>query len=112
MAAAARSAVLPRRHARRAGVPSFGLCSNAARCAPSLGLGLYVGQTARDPDWRFDQHKAGYRASGAVMRFGVRLLPDLVDHLNPIARWESLEIEEALAEAFGVAGAPWVEEGH
>lgn len=52
--------------------------------------GLYVGQTARDPDWRFDQHKAGYKASRAVRRFGVCLLPDLVDHLNPLQQWESL----------------------
>lgn len=74
--------------------------------------GLYVGQTARDPDWRFDQHKAGYRASGAVRRFGVRLLPEVVDHLNPMKRWESLEIEEALAEAFRAAGVTWVEGGH
>ena len=42
--------------------------------------GLYVGQTSRDPDWRFDQHKAGYKASGPVRRFGVRLLPELVAH--------------------------------
>ena len=74
--------------------------------------GLYVGQTARDPDWRFDQHKAGYRASGAVKRFGVRLLPELFEHLNQLARWESLAIEEALAEAFRVSGVPWVEGGH
>lgn len=74
--------------------------------------GLYVGQSARDPDWRFDQHKAGYRASRAVRRHGVRLLPGLVDHLNPLARWESLELEEALAEAFGTTGIPWVEGGH
>ncbi len=52
--------------------------------------GLYVGQTSRDADWRFDQHKAGYRASNAVKRFGVRLLPELVAHLNPITRHESL----------------------
>ncbi len=32
--------------------------------------GLYVGQTARDPDLRFDQHKAGHKASKAVKRFG------------------------------------------
>ena len=32
--------------------------------------GLYVGQTSRDPDWRFDQHKQGYKSSGAVRRFG------------------------------------------
>lgn len=74
--------------------------------------GLYVGQTARDPDWRFDQHKAGYKASGAVRRFGVRLLPDLVAHLNPMTRWESLDLEAALAEAFREAGVPWVEGGH
>src|ERR671913_1957649 len=37
--------------------------------------GLYVGQTSRDPDWRFDQHKAGYKASASVRRFGVCLLP-------------------------------------
>jgi hypothetical protein len=74
--------------------------------------GLYVGQTSRDPDWRFDQHKLGYKASGAVRRFGVQLLTDVVDHLNPMRQWESLEIEAALAEAFRSAGIPWVEGGH
>ena len=74
--------------------------------------GLYVGQTSRDPDWRFDQHKAGYKASGAVRRFGVGLLPSLVEHLNPLREWESLELEAALAEAFLAAGVPWVEGGH
>jgi hypothetical protein len=75
-------------------------------------FGLYVGQTARDPDWRFDQHKAGYKSSGAARRFGVRLLPGLVAHLNPMRRWESLELEAALAEEFRQAGVPWVEGGH
>lgn len=75
-------------------------------------FGLYVGQTARDPDWRFDQHKAGYKASGAVRRFGIRLLPALVGHLNPMHGWESVELEAALAEAFRAAGVPWVEGGH
>lgn len=74
--------------------------------------GLYVGQTVRDPDWRFDQHKAGYKASGPVRRFGVRLLPDLAAHLNPMRRWEALELEAALAEAFAAAGIAWVEGGH
>jgi hypothetical protein len=74
--------------------------------------GLYVGQTARDPDWRFDQHKTGYKASGAVRRFGVRLLPDLVAHLNPLRRWEALELEAGLAEELRLAGVPWVEGGH
>ncbi len=74
--------------------------------------GLYVGQTARDPDWRFDQHKMGYKASGAVKRFGYRLLPDMVEHLNPMRQWESLELEAALADAFREADVPWVEGGH
>ena len=74
--------------------------------------GLYVGQTSRDPDWRFDQHKAGYKSSGAVRRFGVRLLPEFVEHLNPLQQWESLDLEEALAEALRKAGVPWVEGGH
>ena len=74
--------------------------------------GLYVGQTSRDPDIRFDQHKAGYKASSAAKRFGVRLLPELVEHLNPMLRWEALEIEAALAEELRRAGVPWVEGGH
>ncbi len=74
--------------------------------------GLYVGQSGRDPDWRFDQHKAGYKASGAVKRFGVRLLPELVAHLNPVTRQESLDLEAALAGVFRASGVPWVEGGH
>ena len=74
--------------------------------------GVYVGQTSRDPDLRFDQHKAGYKSSRAARRFGVRLLPDLTAHLNPLLRWEALDLEEALAEAFRAAGVGWVEGGH
>ena len=74
--------------------------------------GLYVGQTSRDPDLRFDQHKSGYKASGAARRFGLRLLPALTEHLNPMRAWEALDLEAALAEAFVAAGVPWVEGGH
>lgn len=61
---------------------------------------LYVGQTVRDPYWRFDQQKSGYNASGEVRRFGVCLLPGLYEHLNPLRQWESLDLEAALADAF------------
>lgn len=74
--------------------------------------GLYVGQAARDPDWRFDQYKAGYKASGAVKRCGVCLLPALTEHLNPMQQWESIELEAGLAEAFRHAGLQWIEGGH
>ena len=74
--------------------------------------GLYVGETSLDPDMRFDQHKTGYKASRFVNRFGVRLLPQLFQHLNPLRRWEAVELEPVLAEAFRAAGVPWVEGGH
>ena len=74
--------------------------------------GLYVGETTLDPDLRFGQRKAGYKASRHVRRFGVRLLPQLFQHLNPLHRWEAVELEPALAEAFRHAGVPWVEGGH
>lgn len=74
--------------------------------------GLYVGQTSRDPDLRFDQHRAGYKASGAVRRHGVRLLPELVEHLHRMHQWESLKLEAALADAFRAAAIPWLEGGH
>ena len=58
------------------------------------------------------QHKTGYKASRQVNRFGVRLLPEVVEHLNPLRRWEAIELEAALAEVFREAGLPWVEGGH
>lgn len=76
------------------------------------GWGLYVGETSRDPDVRFDQHKRGYKASRAVHHFGVRLLPELVEHLNPLRRWEAVELEAALAEELRRAGVDWVAGGH
>ena len=74
--------------------------------------GLYVGETSLDPDFRFDQHKTGYKASRYVNRFGLRLLPVLFEHFNPLRRWEAVELEPALAEAFRQAGVSWVEGGH
>ena len=71
-----------------------------------------MGETSRDPDLRFDQHKTGYKASRYVHRYGLRLLPDLVTHLNPLRRWEAEELEAALAEEFVRAGFAWIEGGH
>lgn len=85
------------------------LLHNPARPDP---WGLYVGQTSRDPDLRFDQHKDGYKASRAVKRFGVRLVPELVEHLNPMHGWEAVELEAALADALRSVGITWVEGGH
>ena len=78
----------------------------------SCRWGLYVGETSRDPDVRFDQHKTGYKASRWVNRFGVRLLPELVTHMNPLRRWEAIELEAALAAELSRAGIEWVAGDH
>ena len=49
---------------------------------------------------------------GEVRRFGISLLPELFEHLNPMAQWESLELEAALAQEFRAVGVYWVEGGH
>ncbi|WP_310540559.1 hypothetical protein [Phenylobacterium sp.] len=95
---------------RRAGHALYIVLLEDRRRSPPWGF--YVGETSRDPDLRFDQHKTGYKASRHVNRFGVRLLPGVVEHLNPLRRWEAIELEAALAEAFRNAGLPWVEGGH
>jgi hypothetical protein len=108
--AAARSLTATTRKARRAKHSVYvALLRDPTRDEP---WGVYVGQTGRDPDIRFDQHKAGYKASGAVRRFGVKLLPELTAHLNPMRAWEAIDLEEALADAFRAAGIAWVEGGH
>jgi hypothetical protein len=45
---------------------------------------VYVGSSARDPEIRFEQHRRGYKSSGLVKRFAVRLRPDLFDDIGPI----------------------------
>ena len=42
---------------------------------------VYVGSSAREAGIRFAQHRRGYRSSGLVKRFALRLRPDLYDDL-------------------------------
>ncbi len=62
---------------------------------------LYVGQTAHDPEHRFEQHKAGGRlAAGKAHRFGVRLRWDLMVAIAPLSTRKAAEAaEKATAEA-------------
>ncbi len=73
--------------------------------------GIYVGQTTYSPAERFDQHKAGIRASGSVLRRGLEVLTGPVLHLQQIARAEAERIEAELAEALRAAGLR-VQGGH
>jgi hypothetical protein len=73
--------------------------------------GIYVGMSDYAPAQRFDQHKAGIRASGSVLKRGLEVLTGPVLHLQGIARPQAAVIESALAEALGDAGL-LVQGGH
>ena len=77
---------------------SHGGCTSARHRAILIGVSIST--------------RLGTQASGSARRFGVCLLPELVEHLNPMRQWESLDLEAALADAFRAAGVPWVEGGH
>jgi hypothetical protein len=74
-------------------------------------LGVYVGATRYAPAERFDQHKAGIRAAGSVLKRGLEVLTGPVLHLQGIPRAQAAEIEERLAEALRAEGL-FVQGGH
>ena len=65
---------------------------------------VYVGMTGLSPAERFANHKAGIKASAAVKRYGLRLLPELFQHLNPMPYAAAVEMEKDLAEDLRRAG--------
>jgi len=58
---------------------------------------VYVGMTGLDPEERFENHKAGYRASPVVRDFGLRLLPELSEGLENLPYELALRAEADLA---------------
>ncbi|MGH8219298.1 MAG: hypothetical protein ACREUT_12170 [Steroidobacteraceae bacterium] len=73
--------------------------------------GLYVGMSAYTPAERFDQHKAGIRAAGSVLKRGLEALTGPTLHLQRIARPEAARIEAELAASLADAGLQ-VQGGH
>ncbi|MGH8137737.1 MAG: hypothetical protein ACREVV_06015 [Steroidobacteraceae bacterium] len=73
--------------------------------------GVYVGMSHYTPAERFDQHKAGIRASGSVLKRGLEVLTGPTMHLQCIGRREALRIESGLAQALTAAGL-FVQGGH
>lgn len=87
---------------------------------------LYVGSSAREPAIRFEQHRRGYRSSGIVKRFALRLRPDLYEDLPEFRRsTEARDAEQERARelagcgfvahcdgiSYGRDGGDWVEWG-
>jgi hypothetical protein len=74
-------------------------------------FGVYVGMSKYSPAQRFDQHKAGIRAAGSVLKRGIEVLTGPTLHLQYIKRSEAARIESQLAEALASAGLE-VKGGH
>jgi len=65
---------------------------------------VYVGLTGLDPQARFANHKAGIKSAAIVRRYGVRLLPELYEHLNPMPYEAAVQMEKDLAADLRNAG--------
>jgi len=65
---------------------------------------VYVGMTGLTPEERFANHKAGVKGAYVVRRYGVRLMPELYEHLNPMPFEAAVVMEVDLAEDLRLAG--------
>ncbi len=80
--------------------PAAGLVPKLRRENPGRKAGLpcvYVGMTGLQPEERFWNHKNGEKAATIVRRYGVRLLPELFQHLNPMPFEAAAQMEKDLA---------------
>lgn len=65
---------------------------------------VYVGMTGHSPEERFVNHKAGRKDASLVKRYGIRLLPELYAHLNPMPFEAAEQMEKDLADDLRRAG--------
>jgi len=65
---------------------------------------VYVGMTGLTPEERFANHKQGIKCSLLAKRFGIRLLPELFEHLNPMPYEAAAQMEKDLTEDLRRAG--------
>jgi hypothetical protein len=65
---------------------------------------VYVGMTGLTPEERFLNHKRGIKSAYVVKRHGMRLMPELYAHLNPMPFEAAAQMEMDLAEDLARAG--------
>lgn len=65
---------------------------------------LYVGMTGLPVEHRFENHKHGYKSAWVVEKYGLRLLPELFAHLNPMPFAAAVQMELELAEDLRAEG--------
>jgi hypothetical protein len=65
---------------------------------------VYVGMTGLTPEERFENHRQGIKSAWVVKRYGLRLLPELFAHLNPMPFEAAVQMEQDLAEDLRQSG--------
>ena len=65
---------------------------------------VYVGMTGLKPEERIANHKRGIKSASVVKRYGIRLLPELYAHLNPMPFEAAAQMDQDLAEDLRRAG--------
>jgi hypothetical protein len=65
---------------------------------------IYVGMTGLTVDHRLQNHLNGYKSARVVQRYGVRLLPEFFEHLNPMPFDAAAQMEKDLAEDLRAEG--------
>ena len=68
---------------------------------PNLDSSLpcyYVGITGLTPEKRLLHHKSGYKSSRIVKKYGMDLVPELYEELNPMTYEEANKMEPKLAK--------------
>lgn len=70
---------------------------------------VYVGMTGLPVQERFENHKSGYKSAWTVKKYGLRLLPELYEYLNPMPYHEAARMEKDLtadlrAQGYTVTG--------
>jgi hypothetical protein len=66
--------------------------------------GYYVGMTGLTPERRLANHLNGIKAARIVTKYGVRLVPTLYEHLNPLTYEDALRLEGELANSLKKRG--------
>jgi hypothetical protein len=59
---------------------------------------VYVGMTGLSVEQRFENHKKGQKSAWVVKKYGLRLMPELYEFLNPMPFEAAAQMEKDLAE--------------
>lgn len=65
---------------------------------------VYVGMTGLAVEDRFQNHKKGQKSASIVKKYGLRLMPELYEYLNPMPFEAAAQMEKDLAEDLRAEG--------